>query len=86
MDFLIKWIASLFETFKTKNPLAAAVILAASATVLNGATNGQFYGLFTLPDWATEAIKWVSTFILAVTGSQTYRYLPEEKQATARPS
>ena len=84
MDFLIKILAGISETFKAKNPLVASVILIASSLAVVTAQNGELYGLFTLPEWARWAVTGVGLFITAVTGSQTYRYLPPAKQAQAR--
>lgn len=84
MDFIIKLLAGIFETFKLKNPFYATLILLASSTAVATAQNGELYGLFTLPEWAKWAVSGVGLFITAVTGSQTFRYLPPEKQKTAR--
>lgn len=74
MDFLIKFLAQLFSSFKLKNPAVAAGILFGLGVLLNGASQGTYYGLFTLPEWGNEAVKYVTMFLLAVTGSQTFQY------------
>lgn len=74
MDFLVKFLAQMFSTFKAKNPAVAAVVLVALSVVLNGVTQGSFYGLFVLPEWASETVRYVAMFLLAVTGSQTFQY------------
>lgn len=84
MDFIIKWLASLFEAFKLKNPVVAGVLVLILSAVVHTATQGTLLGLFQLPDWAAAALEYVGLFLLAVTGSQTFRYLPASKQATAR--
>lgn len=84
MDFIIKWLASLFEAFKLKNPVVAGVLVLVLSAIVHTATQGTFLGLFELPDWASAALEYVGLFLLAVTGSQTFRYLPASKQATAR--
>lgn len=84
MDFLVRWLASLFEAFKLKNPLVATVVLVALAATLNTVSNGQLWGLFTLPEWANQVVTYVTEFLLVVTGTQTFRYLPPSKQKTAR--
>ena len=82
MDFLIKFLAQIFSGFKLKNPAAAAGVLFALGVILNGVTQGTFYGLFTLPEWAEEVTKYVTMFLLAVTGSQTFQYTnPTEAKA-----
>lgn len=75
MDFLIKFLAQIFSNFKLKNPVVAAGVLFGLGVLLNGATQGSYYGLFTLPTWANEAVRYISMFLLAVTGSQTFQYL-----------
>ena len=72
MDFLIKFLAQIFSGFKLKNPLAASVVLFALGVILNGVTQGSFYGLFSLPEWANEVVRYITMFLLAVTGSQTF--------------
>jgi len=82
MDFLVKFLAQLFSGFKIKNPVAATAILFGLGVILNGASTGEFYGLFTLPEWAAEVVRYVTMFLMAVTGSQTYQYLqPQESDA-----
>lgn len=84
MDFITQLLAKLFETFKTKNPKAAAAILILVGTILYFASQGTLLGLFVLPTWAAQVITWISGFILAVTGSSTYNYLPPaDKKAAA---
>lgn len=87
MDFLIKFLAQLFNSFKIKNPAVAAVVLFVLGVVNFGANNGSLLGVFALPEWAGEVLKYISTFLLAVTGAQTYQYLnPEPGPATASKS
>lgn len=84
MDFLVRWIASLFEAFKLKNPVIAGVLLLILSAIIHTASQGTVLGLFTLPSWASDVIQYISLFFLSVTGSQTYRYLPAKVQETAR--
>lgn len=84
MELIIKWLATLFEAFKTKNPITAMVIILIAGSAVVTVNNGELYGLFSLPEWGRTVVSAVSLFILAVTGSQTFRYLPAEKQQTAR--
>jgi hypothetical protein len=82
MDFLIKFLAQLFSGFKVKNPVIAAGILFGLGVILNGASTGEFYGLFTLPEWGVEVVRYITMFLMAVTGSQTFQYLqPEQSDA-----
>jgi len=75
MDFLVKFLAQFFASFKAKSPTVAAAILFGLGVLLNGASTGTYYGLFTLPEWANEVVRYVSMFLLAVTGSETWQYL-----------
>ncbi len=84
MNFIIKILAGFFETFKMKNPVVASIILVASSAAVLTAQSGELYGLFALPEWAKAIVQGVGIFLTAVTGSQTFRYLPASKQATAR--
>lgn len=84
MDFIIKLLANIFETFKLKNPFYATIVLLASSAAVITAQNGELYGLFTLPEWGKFLVQGIGLFITAVTGSQTFRYLPASRQATAR--
>lgn len=84
MDFVIKLLAGIFETFKLKSPFWASVVLLASSAAVVTAQSGELYGLFALPEWAKFAVQGVGLFLTAVTGTQTFRYLPASKQATAR--
>lgn len=83
MDFLIKFLAQIFSGFKLKNPLAASVVLFALGVILNGVAQGSFYGLFSLPEWANEVVRYITMFLLAVTGSQTFQYIHPEAAQTA---
>ena len=80
MDFLIKWLASFFATFKAKNPAVAAVIMVILSAAIATVESGQLYGVIPVSDWVQEAIKYVSLFLLAVTGSETWQYLSLEEQ------
>lgn len=74
MDLLIRWLASLFATFKAKNPAVAAIILFILGTAVATANNGVLFGIFPLSGWLQTAIEYVGLFLLAVTGSQTFKY------------
>jgi len=84
MEFILKWLAQLYETFKQKSPIVATVILLLLSVTIHTADQGQLWGLFHLPDLVNTGIKWVSMFLLAVTGTQTFRYLPSEVQEKIR--
>ena len=84
MELIIKWLAQLFEFFKMKSPFWATVVLLVSSSAVVTVQNGQLWGLFNLPEWGDFLAQSVGLFLTAVTGTQTFRYLPAEKQATAR--
>lgn len=81
MDFLVELLAKLFAGFKLKNPLAAAAVLLILSAITYTAMRGEFLGLFALPGWSQPVITFVSLFLTAVTGSQTYQYLNKAKAA-----
>lgn len=78
MDFIIQILARLFSTFKTKNPLVAAIVMLVLSVGIYATEQGQVFGLFAAPDWVVQALKSVSLFLLSVTGSQTYQYLEKK--------
>lgn len=82
MEFLIRWLASLFETFKLKSPVVAGIILLVLSAVVVTVDQGTVLGLFTLPVWLGEVLRYVALFLVAVTGSRTSRYLTPEAQKT----
>jgi len=80
MDFLIKWLASFFSAFKAKNPAVAAILMTVLAAAIATVESGQLYGVIPVSGWIQEAIKYVTLFLLAVTGSETWQYLNTEEQ------
>lgn len=81
MDFLIKFLAQIFATFRVKNPVVASAILFGLGLLINGSASGEYYGLFALPEWANEAVRYISLFIMAVTGSEVWQYLQPKTPA-----
>lgn len=75
MDFLIKFLAQVFASFRIKNPVVASAVLFGLGLIVNGTASGEFYGLFTLPAWASEAVRYIGLFVMAVTGSEVWQYL-----------
>lgn len=80
MDFIIKWLASFFASFKAKNPAVAAGILVALSAAIATVESGQLYGVIPVSGWIQEAVKYVGIFLLAATGSETYQYLNPAKK------
>lgn len=78
-DFLTKLLAQLFDSFKAKNPKVAAVLILVLVTITNFAEQGTLIGLFTLPEWAAEVVKWVSLALLGIVGSRTTQILADNK-------
>lgn len=78
MNFLVELLARLFSSFKLKNPMVASIVLLALSAITYTATQGSFLGLFPLPAWAEQVVVFVGLFLTAVTGSQTFQYLPKE--------
>lgn len=77
-DFLTKFLAGLFDKFKLDNPKAAAFVLLVLGLLMYFATQGTLLGLFTLPQWASQLIVWVSAVVGALTGSRTSRYMAKK--------
>ena len=80
MDFIIKWLASFFASFKAKNPAVAAILMTVLAAAIATVESGQLYGVIPVSGWIQEAIKYVTLFLLAVTGSETWQYLSPAEQ------
>lgn len=78
MDFLTQILARLFDKFKVDHPKQAAIVLLVLVSFVFFADQGTFLGVFTLPAWAAEAIKWVSVITAALSGSRTVQYLPAD--------
>lgn len=82
MDFITQLLAQLFNSFKAKNPRVAAIILFLLGLIVYFADQGSFLGIFTLPVWAAEPLKWVVTLLGFLTGSRTYSFLNPTGTAT----
>lgn len=78
MDFILKFLAGLFDRFKAKSPVLAAVLLLILGALVYTADKGTLLGLFTLPEWAAQGVQWISTFLGFLTGSQTWQYLQKK--------
>lgn len=81
MDFITQFLARLFEQFKAKNPTVAGIVLLVLVAITHTAHQGTLLGLYDLPEWASGALQFIGLFLIAVTGSETFRYLPPELQA-----
>ena len=75
MEFLIGILVRLFETFRIKNPIVAAVVLLVLSVLVHTAHQGTALGIFALPQWATGAVQVVSTLLLALTGGGSLQSL-----------
>lgn len=80
MDFIIKWLASFFASFKAKNPAVAAILMTVLAAAIATVESGQLYGVIPVSGWIQEVVKYVTIFLLAVTGSETWQYLSPSEQ------
>lgn len=74
MEFLIQFLARLFNQFKLKNPAVAAIVLLVLGAATYTATQGSVLGLFPLEGILKQVVSYVLLFLTAVTGSQTYQY------------
>ncbi len=78
MQFLVQWVASLFSGFKAKSPLIAAIILLVLSVATHTIHQGEVFGVFPVNGGLQTVLEYVSLFLTAVTGSQTYQYLQEK--------
>jgi hypothetical protein len=74
-DFFIQFFAQLFAKFKQKNPGVAGVILLVLLAVVYTADQGTMLGVFSLPLWASDTLKYAATFLLALNGASTSQYV-----------
>lgn len=79
MELLIRWLASLFSSFKAKNPLVAGIVLLALSAIVHTVHQGSFLGLFPVDGWLKVALEYISLFLTAVTGSNTWEILNKKK-------
>lgn len=68
MEFILKFLAGLFEKFRIANPTAAAIVLLLLSAITYTATQGSVLGLFNLSGFAQSAVSLVSLFLTAVIG------------------
>ena len=78
MNYLVTIFAGIFARFKQKNPAVAGVIALALLCVVYAADQGTLLGVFTLPTWAAEAIKWLGIIAATVNGASTHQFQTEE--------
>lgn len=74
MNYLVQIFAGIFARFKQKNPVVAGIIALVLLAVVYTADQGTALGVFTLPVWAADAIKWLGTIALAVNGASTHQF------------
>lgn len=70
-DFILKLLVGLWDRFKAKNATVATVIVLALGTLVYFADQGTLLGVFTLPEWAANALEFLGTLLIALTGSRT---------------
>lgn len=77
MDFITTMLAKFFETFKTKNPVAGAIILGSlSAIYVFLQTSGEtVFGPVAL-----EIAKWINFGLVALVGTHTSNVLSAAKK------
>ena len=81
MNLLIQWLASLFSSFKAKNPGVAAIVLFILATAVHTVHEGNVFGIFPVDGWLQTALEYVTIFLTAITGSQTWQILNKNTAA-----
>jgi len=75
MNLFIQFFAAVFAKFKQKNPVVAGIIALVLIVAVYTAEQGTALGIFTLPSWASEAVKTVSLLLLALNGAHTSQYV-----------
>jgi len=69
-------LAKLFDSFKLKNPVAAAIVLGLLAGFIVALQQYEFFG-----DKTTVVLEWVVFVLAALTGSRTYSTIQEAKES-----
>ena len=77
MNYLVTIFAGIFARFKQKNPAVAGIIALVLLCVVYAADQGTLLGVFTLPTWAADAVKWLGTIVLTVNGASTHQFTEE---------
>lgn len=77
MNYLVSIFAGIFARFKQKNPAVAGIIALVLLCVVYAADQGTLLGVFTLPTWAAEAIKWLGIIAATVNGASTHQFTEE---------
>lgn len=70
-DFILKILVGIWDKFKAKNATVATIIVLALGTVVYFADQGTLLGVFTLPEWTANALEFLGTLLIALTGSRT---------------
>lgn len=85
--FIVQILASVFDWFKTKNPVVATVILSVLAiVVMNGQAILANFGVTN--QVFVDVVKWLALALTALTGSRTSNILAtadDEKKTTVQP-
>lgn len=66
MDFLIKFLASLFAKFRLNNPAVAGVVLLVLSTAIVTINNGELFGVFPVTGLLKDVVQYISLFLTAV--------------------
>ena len=85
MDKLIQiinqFLAELIDKFKAKNPLVYAVVIGLLFSAQFVFQNCAAWGICPEgAEWLPTTLEWVGYVLIAITGSRTFDFLPEEKQ------
>jgi hypothetical protein len=82
-DFITRLLAQLFESFKSKNPKIAAILLMFLSLVVWFAEQGSLLGLLPLSGTWAEVVKWVGIVLGFLNGSSTVQFLDGDAQKKA---
>lgn len=79
-DWLTQLLASLIDTFKTKNPKVFAIVALVLLALNFTADQGTLLGVFTIPEAVAFWIDKATTLLGFMLGARTVNFLPENTQ------
>lgn len=81
MDFITGILAQLFDKFKLRNPVIAAAVLVTLFGLVQSLHQAVSAGLLGQYAWLTDVLRWLTAFLMAVTGAKTTLFLDSSLRA-----
>lgn len=78
-EIINKILATIFEKFKLKSPIAATIVLLLLGTINYALKSIIDSGIDVFPVWIPKVLEIVSFIVVGLTGSSTYNYLNPPK-------